>query len=74
MEGPNGGVFRLEELDSLHARGVVNDSTKFTGVRYRYLIKARSREEASRVATTKWPRKAPQAVYKMLLSQVGMRH
>jgi len=71
MEGPHGGVYRMEEIDSLHAIGLVTDSTLFTGVRYRYLIKAGTIEEARRESRARWPREAPRAVYRMLLAQVG---
>lgn len=72
MEGPHGGVYRMEELDSLHAIGLITDSTLFTNVRYRYLIEAASVEDAKREAEAPWPRQAPRAVYRMLLAQVGM--
>ena len=71
MEGPHGGVYRMEELDSLHAIGRITDSTLFTNVRYRYLIEAASIEDAKREARARWPRTAPRAVYRMLLAQVG---
>ena len=71
MEGPHGGVYRMEELDSLHAIGLITDSTLFTNVRYRYLVKAGSITDAKREAQARWPRQAPRDVYRMLLTQVG---
>jgi hypothetical protein len=58
----------MATMDSLHEVGALSDSVfiPIVGVRYRYIIKARSAEEARSVAIAKRPRVVPPAVAALL--------
>ena len=65
------GFYSMEEVDSLHALGVFDDSTMFTPMQYRYAVKAGSLEAARRTAVKERPAHAPARVRKAVLAAVS---